>query len=205
MKTTLRASNLSEKQIEEIYAVLRLICEQEKLQLEERGDRVVVEVCPQGTIECVQTGDRMTIEAHTSHGGPGFHAYCVNLLEWIEEECTAACVVSDDCGFVENPDFSHLKYEVFYPWLGDLKRLLLEGHWISRTTILTPPIIWSSNERMSSSHRAALSIDMNLNRWTSRSWHRISSYGMKKRVTRSFIRTVRCICWPKRDMAAMRG
>ena len=31
MKTTLRAANLSEKQIEEIYTVLSLICKQEKL------------------------------------------------------------------------------------------------------------------------------------------------------------------------------
>ena len=50
MKTTLRAANLSEKQIEEIYTVLSLICKQEKLQLEERGDRVVIEICPQYTI-----------------------------------------------------------------------------------------------------------------------------------------------------------
>ena len=126
MKTTLRAANLSEKQIEEIYTVLSLICKQEKLQLEERGDRVVIEICPQGNMECVQEGSHMIIEAHTSHGGPGFHAYCVNLLEWIDEECEAECVVSDDCGFVEHPDFQRLKYEVFYPWLSDLKRLLLE-------------------------------------------------------------------------------
>ena len=68
MKTTLRAANLSEKQIEEIYTVLSLICKQEKLQLEERGDRVVIEICPQGNMECVQEGSHMVIGAHTSHG-----------------------------------------------------------------------------------------------------------------------------------------
>ncbi len=127
MQVTLKMTCENEKQKTDVYEVIHLICNQEKLQLEERGDRVVIEICPQGKIECVEQNDQICLEAHTSHGGPGFHAYCVNLLEWIEEESEASGVLKDDCGFVENPDFQHLKYDVFYPWLNDLKRLLLEG------------------------------------------------------------------------------
>lgn len=127
MKAELRAIAANEKQRNEVYEIIRLICDQEKLQLEERGDTIVIEVCPQGSILCTQQEDVITLKAHTNHGGPGFHAYCVNLFAWIREECDTACSVSDDCGFLENPDFSRLKYEVFYPWLSDLKRLLLEG------------------------------------------------------------------------------
>lgn len=127
MQVTLRAICKDEKQKNEFYEVLKLICDQEKLQIEERGERVVIDVCPQGTIECLENGNVIHMEAHTSHGGPGFHAFCVNLMEWVDEECNAQCHVQDDCGYMENPNFEHLKYEVFFPWLSDLKRLILEG------------------------------------------------------------------------------
>lgn len=52
MKVSLRAKIKDEKQRNDFYEVLKLICDQEKLQLEERGECVVVEICPQGMIEC---------------------------------------------------------------------------------------------------------------------------------------------------------
>lgn len=132
MKVSLRAKIKDEKQRNDFYEVLKLICDQEKLQLEERGECVVVEICPQGVIECREDEGSIRMETHTSHAGPGFHAYCVNLMEWIDEECEAECAVSDDCGYREQPDFQHLKYDIFYPWLQDLKRLLLEEESMQR-------------------------------------------------------------------------
>lgn len=126
MEVVLNAAIKDEKQKNELYEVLHLISKQEKLQLEEQGDRVVLSICPQGRIECVEEGNRMRLYAHTMHGGPGFHAYCAALLAWLKEECEASCVLSDDCGYTQHADFDRLKYESFYPWLRDLRRMLLE-------------------------------------------------------------------------------
>ena len=57
MKVSLRAKIKDEKQRNDFYEVLKLICDQEKLQLEERGEGVVVEICPQGMIECREDGN----------------------------------------------------------------------------------------------------------------------------------------------------
>lgn len=127
MKVIMQLSCESDKQKNDVYEVIKLIADQEKLQLEERDEHVVIDICPQGIIECKEDGNQVILTAHTSHGGPGFHAYCINLMEWIEEECELQGTLKDDCGYVENPDFQRLKYEVFYPWLSDLKRLIMEG------------------------------------------------------------------------------
>lgn len=126
MKVMLRARAETEKQKNEIYEVMGLIAEKEHLQIEERQDRVIVKACPQGTLECWEQGGEIRIHADTTLGGPGFHACCVRILEWLAEECETPCTLSDDCGYVEHGDFGKLKYEHFYPWLLDLKRMLLE-------------------------------------------------------------------------------
>lgn len=126
MKVVLRAKAKSEKQRDEIYEVLGLIAEKEHIQVEERGELVIMKVCPQGTLECREQGGEICISADTTLGGPGFHACCVRILDWLAEECETPCTLSDDCGYVEHGDFGKLKYGHFYPWLLDLKRMLLE-------------------------------------------------------------------------------
>ena len=72
MKVVLRAKAKNEKQRDEIYEVLGLIAEKEHIQVEERGELVIMKVCPQGTLECREQGGEICISADTTLGGPGF-------------------------------------------------------------------------------------------------------------------------------------
>ncbi len=92
----------------EIYQVLGALCEREGVQIEDRGDKVEILVCPQGKIAVTEEGKEVILSANTRHGGPGFHAFVVDLFEALEEEIPGEYELDDDLEFSKDNDFDRI-------------------------------------------------------------------------------------------------
>lgn len=114
-----------EKQMEELYEVLGALCQREGVQIEDRANRVEILVCPQGKIVVTEDGKDMILSANTRHGGPGFHAFVVDLFKDIQEEIPGDYELMDDLEYDKDEDFHRLVH-VYENELDYLRRLILE-------------------------------------------------------------------------------
>lgn len=95
-------------QMDELYQVLGALCEREGVQIEERSTKVEILVCPQGKIAVTEDGKDLILSANTRHGGPGFHAFVVDLFKDIEEEIPGEYELIDDMEYDKDEDFDRL-------------------------------------------------------------------------------------------------
>lgn len=114
-----------DKQMEELYEVLGALCQREGVQIEERGNQVEILVCPQGKIVAQEQGKDLILSANTRHGGPGYHAFVVDLFKDIEEEVPGEYELSDDLEYDKDEDFERL-ISVYENELDYVRRLILE-------------------------------------------------------------------------------
>lgn len=108
MFVQLICKNREEKQMEELYEVLGALCEREGVQIEERGGHVEILVCPQGKIVAREDGKDLILSSNTRHGGPGFHAFVVDLFKDIEEEIPGDYELDDDLDYARDENFDRL-------------------------------------------------------------------------------------------------
>lgn len=98
----------NEKEMNELYQVLGALCEREGIQIEDRGSHVEILVCPQGKILVTEEDKDMIMTCNTRHGGPGFHAFVVDLFEAVEEEVPGEYELVDDLEYANDGDFHRL-------------------------------------------------------------------------------------------------
>lgn len=79
----------NEKEKNEIYEILGLLCKREEIQIEDKEKSVDIYVCPQGTIHVTEEDDELILSANTRFAGPGFHAFVVEFYLDIMEELSA--------------------------------------------------------------------------------------------------------------------
>lgn len=72
MFVQLTCKNRNEKEMNELYKVLGLLCKREEVQIEDRIDRVEIIACPQGKIVVKEEDGDMVIRANTRHAGQDF-------------------------------------------------------------------------------------------------------------------------------------
>lgn len=114
-----------EKQMEELYQVLGALCEREGVQIEDRGSHVEILVCPQGKILAREDGRDLILSSNTRHGGPGFHAFVVDLFKDIEEEIPGEYELVDDLEYDKDEDFHRLVHQYEHE-LDYVRGLILE-------------------------------------------------------------------------------
>lgn len=112
----------NQKDMNELYEVLGALCHREGVQIEDKGDRVEILVCPQGKILVTENGREMELSASTRHAGPGFHAFAVELFKDIEEEVPGEYELIDDMEYDVDEDFHRLghAYENELEYMRDL-------------------------------------------------------------------------------------
>ena len=96
MFVQLLCKDRNQKEKDELYQVLSALAHREQLQIEERGDIVELDVCPQGKIQVSEEDRQVVMYANTRHGGPGFHAFCVDLFLDIQHELSGDYELIDD-------------------------------------------------------------------------------------------------------------
>lgn len=116
----------NEKEKNELYEVLGLLAQREQVQIEDRGDRVEMLVCPQGKIVISEEDDDIIIHANTRHAGAGFHAFVVDICKDIQEEVPGEYELMDDLEFANDEDF-HRLHHVYEDELEYLRDALLHS------------------------------------------------------------------------------
>ena len=86
------------KKKNELYQVLGAIAHRENIQIEERGDVVEIDVCPQGKIIVHEEDREVILSANTRHAGAGFHAFCVDIFMDIQQELNGEFELVDESG-----------------------------------------------------------------------------------------------------------
>ena len=114
-----------EKQMEELYEVLGALCQREGVQIEDRGNRVEILVCPQGKIVTREDGKDLILSSNTRYGGPGFHAFVVDLFKDVEEEIPGDYELMDDLEYDKDEDFHRLTH-VYENELDYMRNLILD-------------------------------------------------------------------------------
>ena len=100
--------NLNEKKKNEIYEVLGALCQREQIQIEEQADAVVITPCVQGKIYVTEDDHSITLTSSTRHGGPGFHAFVVDLMKDLQVEVPGIYEMYDDLNYSEDENFDRL-------------------------------------------------------------------------------------------------
>lgn len=108
MYVQLICKDRSNKEKDELYEVLGALALREHVQIEERGDTVEMEVCPQGKIQVFEDGRDVILISNTRHAGPGFHAFVVDLFQDIQEELPGDYEMMDELEFNKDGDFHRL-------------------------------------------------------------------------------------------------
>ena len=116
--------NRSQKDKDEIYEVLGLLCRREEIQIEDKGDSVEITVCPQGKIVVTEEDDQVILSANTRHAGAGFHAFVVEFFLDIQEEIEGKYELNDDLSY--DGDFNRL-CEIYEDEIVYLKDVLLNN------------------------------------------------------------------------------
>lgn len=111
--------------MDEIYEVLGALCEREGVQIEDRGENVEILVCPQGKIVVREEDKDLILSANTRHGGPGFHAFVVDLFKDVEEEVPGDYEMIDDMDYAADGDFEHL-VQAYETELDYVRKLILQ-------------------------------------------------------------------------------
>ncbi len=109
MFVQLTCKNRNEKEMNELYEVLGLLCKREEVQIEDRIDRVEIIACPQGKIVVTEDDNDMIIRANTRHAGAGFHAFVVDILKDLQEEVQGEYELCDDMEYDKDEDFERLQ------------------------------------------------------------------------------------------------
>ncbi len=109
MFVQLTCKNRNEKEMNELYEVLGLLCKREEVQIEDRIDRVEIIACPQGKIVVTEDDNDMIIRANTRHAGAGFHAFVVDILKDLQEEVQGEYEFCDDMEYDKDEDFERLQ------------------------------------------------------------------------------------------------
>lgn len=117
MELILEGTLEKEAEREGFTQVVKDICLEQTLKIEDYEHSFIIDVCPQGYIECSFEGVLIRIVAQTNVAGPGFHAFVAQLYDEIILQSGIAFVVFDQTQYYENRDFEALKYKYFYPWL----------------------------------------------------------------------------------------
>lgn len=109
-----------EKEREQFSALLKTLCDQKKLKLEDYDTFVNIEVCPEGYIECSYEGCFISLSAQTNVAGPGFHAFACTFFDDVIAQSEITFSVSDPTKYYTERNFETLKYGYFYRWLQDI-------------------------------------------------------------------------------------
>ena len=120
MFVQLICKNRNEKEKDEIYEVLGLLCQREHIQIEDKGDTVEIYACPQGTIKAVENEEELILSASTRHAGPGFHAFVVEFFMDVMEEIPGDYELKDDLEYDGNFDRLVQIYEDEIVYLKDV-------------------------------------------------------------------------------------
>lgn len=114
--------NRDQQEMNALYEVLGELCRREGVQIEDRGENVEILVCPQGKITVREEGKNMILSANTRHGGPGFHAFVVELFQDLEEELEGDYELRDDLEYDKDEDFHRIlhAYENELDYVRDL-------------------------------------------------------------------------------------
>lgn len=126
MYVTMVCKDRNQKEKNELYEVLGAIAQREKVQIEEHGDVVELDVCPQGKLVVSEEEDSILIHANTRHAGPGFHAFVVDICKDIQEELDGEFELFDDLEYAEHEDFDKL-YSMYEEELEYLRNALLNN------------------------------------------------------------------------------
>ena len=113
MFVQLLCKDRNQKEKDELYQVLAALAHREQLQIEERGDIVELDVCPQGKIQVSEEGRQVIMSANTRHGGPGFHAFCVDLFLDIQHELPGDYELIDDLELDKDGNFHRIFHLLF--------------------------------------------------------------------------------------------
>ena len=100
----------NQKEKDELYQVLGAIAHRENVQIEERGDVVEIDVCPQGKIIVHEEDREVILSANTRHAGAGFHAFCVDIFMDIQQELNGEFELVDDLEFDQDGNFHRLHH-----------------------------------------------------------------------------------------------
>ena len=125
MFVQLICKNRDQEEMDELYQVLGALCEREGVQIEDRGDKVEILVCPQGKILAREEGKDLILSANTRHGGPGFHAFVVDLFKDVEEEIPGDYEMVDDMEYAADNDFERL-VSAYETELDYVRKLILD-------------------------------------------------------------------------------
>lgn len=119
MSIELELTGTLEKESErELFSgILKSICEEMKVKMEDYDTYVMIDVCPEGAIECCYEKCFISITAQTSNVGPGFHAFVCTLFDEILKDGTVSFEVSDPTNYYFDRNFENLKYKHFFTWL----------------------------------------------------------------------------------------
>lgn len=102
---------------EQFSGLLKSICEEMKLKIEDYGSVLLIDVCPEGIVECSYEGRFISVSAQTNIVGPGFHAFVCTLFDAIIQKSQLSFEVIDSTRYYEERNFENLKYKYFYTWL----------------------------------------------------------------------------------------
>ncbi|MBF0578501.1 hypothetical protein IM774_01575 [Erysipelotrichaceae bacterium RD49] len=125
MFVQLICKNRSQAQMDELYEVLGALAAREGVQIEDRGHDVEILVCPQGKIVVIEEDKDMILSANTRQGGPGFHAFVVDLFEDIQEEIPGDYEMIDDTEYDKDKDWDRL-VQLYENELDYVRKMILE-------------------------------------------------------------------------------
>lgn len=108
MYVQLICKNRTNKEKDELYEVLGALALREQVQIEERGDMVEIDACPQGKIQVYEDGRDVILTSNTRHAGPGFHAFVVDFFQDIQQELPGDYEMMDELEFDKDGDFHRI-------------------------------------------------------------------------------------------------
>lgn len=108
MYVQLICKDRTNKEKDELYEVLGALALREQVQIEERGDMVEIDACPQGKIQVYEDGRDVILTSNTRHAGPGFHAFVVDFFQDIQQELPGDYEMMDELEFDKDGDFHRI-------------------------------------------------------------------------------------------------
>lgn len=119
---------LEKKEDKELFtSLLKELCGEEKLKIEDYDTVVKIEVCPLGTIYVSYEEENIQIQTKTDLAGAGYHAYVCRLFDRIIESSEIEFEVEDPCDYFEQREFETLRYAYFYRWLMEIGTYVKES------------------------------------------------------------------------------
>lgn len=106
--------------------MLKELCEERNLKIEDYDDQIMIEVCPEGNIECSYANEFISLSAQTNIAGPGFHAYVCEFFDDILKQYDFQLLIQDPTDYYKQRNFETLKYNYFYRWLLDMREYVKE-------------------------------------------------------------------------------